>query len=404
MAFFNPTADVYSTGPFRGEDNGVRDALLRRAGQATTQSPPTYDVNPLTGQATPAGATNPTNQLAQAAATTAPPAAQTALPTTQTASPAAQTGVPVQGAPDRTSPQPTQARYFTDPNLNPVQLGRPQASQTELSQFIAANQLAGDPTADAEIQRAQQVRAAAATLQDDPRFQFAQQTATVPTEFTESPGYQFAIEQAQREVERRQSAGGAFGGRAILEAQRRAQGEAFGEYYNYLGARRADLARQDAAAAAYQGLRTFDISRGDVAQQNYNVRRAQDLARQEQAILQNLGAREFDIRRGDQAYYNRLNLLAQASGLGTGVAQAVGASQQAAAGVTGALGQQGSTLAGLYAQQGQNLANIALGTGANLASTAQAGISNALTANLLAQQQSAFNPGLAAAASGGGVF
>lgn len=55
--------------------------------------------------------------------------------------------------------------------------------------------------------------------------------------FEGTPGYEFQVEEMNRQLERVGSAGGPnIGGRAIMEAQRRAQGLASDDYYNYLDA------------------------------------------------------------------------------------------------------------------------------------------------------------------------
>ncbi|MCG8432686.1 MAG: hypothetical protein MJA83_01490 [Gammaproteobacteria bacterium] len=273
---------------------------------------------------------------------------------------------------------------FVDPNLDPTQLGAPSAMDTELGQHAFQNVLAPmDQSQDLAIRRAEDVRLAAPTMAEDPRFRFASDTAVVGEEFQTSPGYEFAIEQAQRELDRRQSTYGAYGGRAMLEAQRRIRGEADQEYYNWVTARHADLARQDAAAAAYQNLAAGDVGRGDAAVDNYLTRRAGDLTRQEGAIRTNLGMQEFDLRRGDTAYYNYLTNLAGAAGLGTGVSDAVGASGAYGANAANVYGAHGANMGNIFTRQGENRANIALGTAANINDIAQGSISNWMLARAL---------------------
>ena len=99
--------------------------------------------------------------------------------------------------------------------------------------------------------------------------------------FTESPGYGFQREEMERQLERVGSAGGPnIGGRAVMEAQRRAQGLAAGDYYNWAqgrtqdltrlaGAESADASRLDATAYNYQGTQQREQARGDVGYQDY---------------------------------------------------------------------------------------------------------------------------------------
>jgi hypothetical protein len=352
---------------------------------------------------------------------------------------------------------------FRDPNVNYFAMGRDSAADTELGRAVRDNRLAG-PTAgedelvgyvgrtglargasaDSGIRRAEDVRlsslitgneardradsvrlAAPGGYENDPRFKFARDTAIVGDSFTESPGYAFQVEQMGRELDRKNSAGGNYGGRALLEAQRRAQGVAAQDYYNWVGARGADLGRQDAALARYQDFEAADVGRGDVAlesdlgrrlatgeydigrgdmalgdyrrreeldlargdaaYENFLGRRGMDVQRGDQAIAENTRLTQYDLQRQDQAYYNYLASLGGAAGLNIGAPQAVASSAQAGAGAAGAYAQQGGQLASIYGQRGQDEANIQLGKYANMNSSIQSGLSNWMT-------YSAFNP------------
>lgn len=312
-------------------------------------------------------------------------------------------------------------RPFRDPNVNYFALGRESAADTELGRAVRDNRLAA-PTAagdelvgyvdrtglargagaDSGVRRAEDVRLATpGGFAMDPRFQFARDTAVVGDSFEASPGYGFTVEQAMREVERRHSAGGNYGGRALLEAQRRAEGEAAKEYYNWVGARHADLSRQDAAIARYQDFEAADVGRGDVAlgdyrrreeldlargdaaYENFLGRRAMDVQRGDQAIAENTRLTQYDLQRQDQAYYNYLASLGGAAGLHVGAPQAVASSSAAGAATAGAYAQQGGQLAAIYGQRGQDEANIQLGRYANINSALQGGIQNYLTYDAL---------------------
>ena len=276
---------------------------------------------------------------------------------------------------------------FRDPNLADIRLGRATAAETELGAFVRNTPLAGrTPEEDLAIRRAEDVRLAApGGYAQDPRFQFAQGTEIVGGDFQTSPGFEFSMEQAQREVERRQSRGGGYGGRALVEAQRRAQGEANQEYYNYVAARQAELARQDAALAAYQDRERFDVARGDVALESYFGRRAGDVTRYEDAIARNQALQQYDVQRQDQGYYNYLGQVGAAAGLNVGAPQAVAASQAAGGRVGSAYGQQGGTLASLYSGQGSQLAGIEAGSLAGVNQAVQGGVQNYLLQRYLFQ-------------------
>lgn len=115
--------------------------------------------------------------------------------------------------------------------------------------------------------------------------------------FQESPGYAFAVEEMNRATDRLRSRGGNIGGRAIMEAQRRAQGLANQEFYNYARGRTMDLQRLAGAEAA-------DAARLDTAGLNFLQRRQLDIGRGDAFAREDIarGDRfaEVDIRRGDQ--------------------------------------------------------------------------------------------------------
>lgn len=337
---------------------------------------------------------------------------------------------------------------FVDPNLNPLRLGGETALDTEYGRQVAENTLAGrTPEEDIAIRRAretglfsgvdqdslvQQVRGdqlrddvgarrlAAGSLTGDERFRFAQETAIAGDTFETSPGYAFALEESNRALDRQLSRGGGnISGAAIIEAQRRAQGLANQEYYNYAALRQADLSRQDAAAASYQNLLSrdasrldaaaltditrgdaavadarrreeLDLQRGDLALASYLQRYQGDIARQDQAVLNNQALRQYDLQRQDQGYYNYLGNLAAAAGVGANyVGQAVGLGQSTAQNVAGAYANQGSALANIYGGRNAAYGQIAVDTIGNLTNIGQqAGV------NALYQQGLGGNPGV----------
>lgn len=318
-----------------------------------------------------------------------------------------------------------QAGGFQDPNLNPATFGRDDYAETEIGQQVTGRRLAPtDPNQDIAIQRAQdtalyqgveqdslvqQVQGnqlrndigqrllAAGPMAEDERFRFAQDTAVVGPEFESSPGYAFQMEEALRASDRALSRGGGnYGGRAAIEAQRRAQGLAAQDYYNYVGARQADLARQDQAAAAFQGRQamdasrldsaaSFDISRGDSAVQDARRREEMDLmrgdtalasflqratqqiGREDMAVMNNQALQQGDRQRQDQSYYNYLNTLMglrgggnvanQAASLGTQMASQSAAAQGAGAAAQGQIAAQNA------ANQGAIWSNAITGLG-----------------------------------------
>lgn len=252
---------------------------------------------------------------------------------------------------------------FRDPNVDYTRLSRDSAQDTELGRAAFGNILAPpDPDSDILVRRTGDTR-----LSDR-----VAATELVGPEFETSPGYEFMVEQAMREVERRNSAGGNYGGRALLEAQRRAEGVAAGEYYNWLNARAAELERGDRALQ-------YDITRGDAAMENYLGRRSMDFSRQDAAIASNEANRAYDLQRQDQAYYNYLASLGAAAGLNVGAPHAVAASESAGARTAGAYANQGNYLSSLFRSQGDRLADAEVGRYEGLNNAVQGGISNWLT-------------------------
>jgi len=175
--------------------------------------------------------------------------------------------------------------------------------------------------------------------------------------FQASPGYAFQVEEMNRGLDRSRSQGGPnIGGRAIMEAQRRAQGLAAGDYYNWAAGRTNDLTRLAGAEAT-------DIQRMDSAGSQYDTRLATDL------------------QRSDQGYYNYLQNTANVAGFGGGsAAQAVNASQSAGAQIAGAYGAQGANLSNIYANNGISQANAQYAKGAGINNAIQGGASNYIMA------------------------
>lgn len=340
---------------------------------------------------------------------------------TRTAGPAKR-GIPINrntGVPDRRSQQ----GAFVDPNLNPTKL----SDISEYGNVVRANLLAGsdasmDPyrdyiegnaiAADSAAEDMLVKRAAEETMTGSRGGESlldrrggervadgAAGTSVYGNVFTESPGYNFAVEEMQRQVDRVNSAGGNYGGRALMEAQRRAKGLADQEYYNWatgrerdlmrLGdAERADIIRGDTFAQYDIGRRDrfaeSDIRRGDIALDSYQQKVIADIARQDDAYQNYLQRKQGDaarldsaamyadkimandLQRQDQAYYNYLNALRSQAGFGGGsAAQAVNASQNTGSAISGAYGARGGNLANIYNALGNNKASIELGKAAN---------------------------------------
>jgi hypothetical protein len=299
--------------------------------------------------------------------------------------------------------------YFVDPNLDPTKLSEDTAlgrsvmenrlaagdiSQDDYNNYLRENPIAaGDISQDVMVQRTGDVRLA----------EGAAGTGVYGDVFQESAGYGFAREEMQRASDRVGSAGGNFGGRAMIEAQRRAKGLADQEYYNWAQGRTSDLTRQagaeavdisrgDQAYAGYENQRISDISRQDQGYQDYLRRQQIDVGRMDTAATQEDALRATDQARGDQAYYNYLQNVARQAGFGGGsAAQAVDASQAAASGVGGAYGAQGANLSNIAANEGASQANIVYAQGAGVNNAIQAGMGNYITAGYAGADLPGFN-------------
>jgi len=337
---------------------------------------------------------------------------------------------------------------FRDPRLDPTRLADIQNLPAQiqntllagtdqvddpLAQYIAANQIGAESVEqDLRFRHAKDVTNAGPTLEGDIGYQdvagrrISEGAAGVDVygeEFEASPGYAFQVEEMNRALDRRSSAGGNYGGRAIMEAQRRAQGLAKGDYYNwaagrtqdltrlsaaeaadearldtqtgsYLARRQSDIGREDTALTQFEGQRTADIQRGDVAFQDYNRRLEGDVTRMDAVTAETDRLQGVDIQRGDQQYYNYLANVGAMAGMGNPAGMAVQSSQAAGGAVAGAYGQQGTSLSNIYTQQGTDQANIELGRGANINNAIQSGVGNYLTYQAMQgpQQASAWNP------------
>lgn len=307
---------------------------------------------------------------------------------------------------------------FLDPNLDPTRLAETEtlsgqvrgtllagtsAEADPYRNYLEANRMAAATPEESIMAR----RAADVTLMGarggENIAAGAAGTGVYGDVFQASPGYAFQVEEMQRQLDREQSAGGAnIGGRQIMEAQRRAQGVAAGDYYNWAAGRTRDLERLGTAEAQDIMRRDqfagTDIQRGDVAYQQYEAQRLQDVARQDQGYQDYLRRREGDVARmdaaagqvdrlaaadlarQDQAYYNYLNAVQRQAGFGAGpAATAVSASQAQGGAVAGAYGTQGAGLANIYANQGVSQANINYAQGAGVSNAFQAGVGNWLT-------------------------
>jgi hypothetical protein len=242
--------------------------------------------------------------------------------------------------------------------------------------------------------------------------------------FQASPGYAWTKEEMQREIDRKNSAGGNYGGRALMEAERRASGIANTEYYNWAAGRTSDLQRRGAAEAAdigrldtfagtdiarrdsfagtdvgrldtfsgtdlsrgdtaYQGWenqRIADVGRGDEAYQNYLARRGGDVTRLDSAAQAQDRLTAADLARKDQGYYNYLQNVKDMAGFGGGpAATAINASERAGSSVANAYGAEGSTLANIYGDLGTSNANLKYAEGANINNALVSGASNYAT-------------------------
>lgn len=289
---------------------------------------------------------------------------------------------------------------FIDPNVTQTRLTdqvegnllAPTSLQDdELLNFTRDNPLAGPIEDDLLINRTNDVRLATADVADDPYLAHTRDTAITGDVFEESPGYAWQVEEMQRAGDYVDSAGGNYGGRALIEAERRRQGLAATDYYNWTDLRSGDLAREDSAYEAWLGRTGIDVQRGDVALEGYQGRKDQDVYRGDDAARNYYGRRAgdaarldnadvYDRTRRDEQYYNYLDNTARAAGYGgnpTGAAAS--AAVATGAGMANAYGNQGQQLSTNYSNAGVNFANINYQTQENYNEAIQAGTENYLT-------------------------
>lgn len=270
---------------------------------------------------------------------------------------------------------------FFDPNLNPDAMGSDDWRNSAFGQYVEENYLAGtEYEDDLAVRRAEETQFGT-DYRDDPRYQHAMETGDlVGTEFQTSPGYQFQLEEAQRELDRKNSVGGGnYGGRALMEAQTRAQGIADQDYYNWLDQRRMDLSRTDQALDTSvrdsRRREELNVARGDSAMDNYFSRRSGDVNRGIGAINTNQNYLAQDRQRQDQAYYNFINMLMGSANSGA-VDAGVGASARAGAANQGAYANEGNNLSRIWENFGNTQANIAMGEASGWNNAIQGGVQN----------------------------
>lgn len=249
---------------------------------------------------------------------------------------------------------------FVDPNLDPRKL----ADINTLGDEVRGNLLADTSLADDVFRQDVAGRSLAGG---------AAGTDIYGDVFKESPGYAFQVEEMERQLDRKNSAGGNYGGRALMEAQRRAQGLAAGDYYEWAAGRSRDVDRLTGAEAT-------DASRLDAAGLNYFDRRAGDAERLDSAAAQEDRLMGADIQRSDQAYYDYLSNVSRAAGFGDATSQAVDSSSAAGSAVAGAYGDQGRSLSNIYNTAGINQANIVGNKYQNYNNVIQGSISNWIAA------------------------
>jgi flagellar biosynthesis/type III secretory pathway protein FliH len=278
---------------------------------------------------------------------------------------------------------------FIDPNLDPTRL----ADVQRLPGHIADTRLAPeDPSQDIYRNYVSENLIAAPSLAEDEYYgdvssrmlaEGAAGQGVYGEEFMESPGYAFQLEEMNRALDRRNSAGGNYGGEALREAMRQAQGLAAQDYYNWAQGRTQDLIRRgsaeatdagrlDRAAESHVQRGIMDVNREDSAMLNYLARRETDTARMDTAISEADRLEAADIARGDQAYYNYLANTGRVAGFSDAAGQAVNASQNQAAMISNVYGRQGD----IYAQRGENEANIAMNLASNINDAGQSAINN----------------------------
>ncbi len=287
---------------------------------------------------------------------------------------------------------------FVDPNLNQLQL----ADTETLSQTVQDNLLAGTgPDDDPYRNFLSDTSLDTGTLEGDMVRQDigsrsladgAAGTDIYGDVFNESPGYAFQREEMERQLQRTGSAGGPnIGGRAIIEGQRRAQGLAAGDYYNWAqgrsrdvdrmaGAEAVDMNRMDKTAYNYQDTQRREQGRDDQGYQDYLRRKEGDASRIDSAAANKDRLGAGDLQRQDQGYYNYLNAVSKQAGFGGGpAATAVQASANQAGNVAGAYRNEGNALAVNYNNQGTNQANIAIGEAGGYNNAIQGGLDNWMT-------------------------
>ena len=269
---------------------------------------------------------------------------------------------------------------FMDPNLDPTRM----FDVSRYSDQVRGNLLAGTSAENDPYRQYIANNSLMGARGGDLLANGAAGTGVYGESFEESAGYGFQREEMERQLERANSKGGNFGGRAIMEAQRRAQGLADSEYYKWAGGRERDLQRLGSAEAAdsrrLDYFSQFDVSRGDSAYLNYFSRREGDAARLDSAAMYDDRLMSADLQRSDQGYYNYLNALQSQAGFGGGpAANAVNTSMNFGSSMSNAYGSQGYGLSNIYQQSGTNQANLAYAQGANLNNSIQSGFQNYLT-------------------------
>lgn len=316
-----------------------------------------------------------------------------------------QPAVPGEGGAALPETQPTQFQrgergQFVDPNLDPTRL----AETSEFRQHVEDTQLApDDPGEDPFRNYISDNQVAAPSLEEDQRFQRARDVTAAEgaagqsvygEEFEESPGYEFQREEMNRALDRRNSAGGNYGGRAVMEAQRRAQGLAQQDFHNWAqgrsreidrlaAAEQYDISRGDQAVSQYEQDQLIDTQRGDQAMQDYMRRREGDVTREDAAVQEEDRLRGVDLQRGDQGYYNYLANVGASAGFGNPAGQAVSAAGQQGQQVANAYAQRGNALSSINMQNAQTQANITANNYANINNSMQQGMQNYLTYQML---------------------
>ncbi len=303
------------------------------------------------------------------------------------------------GAPPAPPPPPPSGPY-QDPNLDNRQFGQSNFRDTALGRQVTGRRLAGDDASqdvamqhvagtgvfdgvaqDSLVQHVGANPLAGASLADDEVYQSIFGRQRTGDSFETSPGYAFAREEMQRGLERQASIGGGnVSGAAMIEAQRRAQGLANQDYYNWMDRRMAEDRGLNAAAEAFSGRRQFDIARGDMAvgdarrreeldqargdaaMQDFLNRRTGQIGREDAAVNENLRQQRLDQQIQQQNYLNRIAQLSAMAGVGSNsVGQAVDAAGRTGQSMAGIYGQAGNTLGQVGAQNALTQGQIAAG-------------------------------------------